>query len=134
MYMVAVIVSARAMAPASFMEVCDSVGWNPLTSAGTFAEICAVLASLIFTAIVLLVRQPRPDTAHNTQALMLFTSSFFSLITTAVLFGAALGVLILSFLANGLGMLNLATEWQLVITGIIIIGAVAFDGLKRRRQ
>ena len=49
------------------------------------------------------------------------------------LFGMALGVLILQFLSNGLGMLDLATEWQLVITGIIIIGAVAFDGLKRRR-
>lgn len=50
------------------------------------------------------------------------------------LFGVALGVLILSFLSNGLGMLNMATEWQLVITGFIIIGAVGFDELKRRRQ
>jgi ribose/xylose/arabinose/galactoside ABC-type transport system permease subunit len=50
------------------------------------------------------------------------------------LFGVAMGVLILSFLANGLGMLNLATEWQLVITGGIIIAAVAFDELKRRTK
>ena len=49
------------------------------------------------------------------------------------LFGMAIGVLILSFLSNGLGMLDLATEWQLVITGIIIIVAVAFDELKRRK-
>lgn len=49
------------------------------------------------------------------------------------LFGMALGVLILSYLSNGLGMLNLPTEWQLVITGSIIIVAVAFDELKRRR-
>jgi ribose/xylose/arabinose/galactoside ABC-type transport system permease subunit len=49
------------------------------------------------------------------------------------LFGMALGVLILSFLSNGLGMLALATEWQLVITGGIIIAAVAFDEFKRRR-
>ncbi|WP_421723134.1 ABC transporter permease [Bauldia sp.] len=49
------------------------------------------------------------------------------------LFGVALGVLILSYLSNGLGMLNLPTEWQLVITGSIIIVAVAFDELKRRR-
>ena len=48
------------------------------------------------------------------------------------LFGVALGVLILSFLSNGLGMINLATEWQLVITGLIIIAAVAFDEFKRR--
>jgi ribose/xylose/arabinose/galactoside ABC-type transport system permease subunit len=50
------------------------------------------------------------------------------------LLGVALGVLILSFLSNGLGMLNLATEWQLVTTGAIIIAAVAFDEMKRRRQ
>lgn len=50
------------------------------------------------------------------------------------LFGVALGVLILSFLANGLGMLNLATEWQLVTTGLIIIAAVGFDELKRRSK
>ncbi|MDB5562028.1 MAG: inner-rane translocator [Hyphomicrobiales bacterium] len=50
------------------------------------------------------------------------------------LFGVALGVLILSFLSNGLGMLNLATEWQLVTTGAIIIAAVGFDEMKRRRQ
>jgi ribose/xylose/arabinose/galactoside ABC-type transport system permease subunit len=50
------------------------------------------------------------------------------------LFGVALGVLILAFLSNGLGMLNIATEWQLVITGAIIIGAVAFDELKRRQR
>ena len=48
------------------------------------------------------------------------------------LFGMALGVLILSFLSNGLGMLDLATEWQLVVTGFIIIAAVAFDEWKRR--
>ncbi len=50
------------------------------------------------------------------------------------LFGMALGVLILSFLANGLGMMDLATEWQLVITGVIIIAAVGFDELKRRKS
>ncbi len=49
------------------------------------------------------------------------------------LLGMALGVLILQFLSNGLGMLDLQTEWQLVITGTIIIIAVAFDELKRRK-
>jgi ribose/xylose/arabinose/galactoside ABC-type transport system permease subunit len=50
------------------------------------------------------------------------------------LLGVALGVLILSFLSNGLGMLNLPTEWQLVITGVIIVAAVSFDEMKRRHQ
>lgn len=49
------------------------------------------------------------------------------------LLGAALGVLILAFVANGLGMMNAPTEWQLVITGAIIIAAVALDSAKRKR-
>jgi ribose transport system permease protein len=47
------------------------------------------------------------------------------------LWGVALGVLILAFLANGLGQLNLPTEWQLVITGAIIIVAVTLDEARR---
>jgi ribose/xylose/arabinose/galactoside ABC-type transport system permease subunit len=50
------------------------------------------------------------------------------------LWGVALGVLILAFLANGLGQLNLPTEWQLVITGGIIIAAVTLDEARRRRR
>lgn len=50
------------------------------------------------------------------------------------LWGVALGVLILSFLANGLGQMRLPTEWQLVITGLIIIFAVALDEAQRRRS
>ncbi|MDQ0474115.1 ABC transporter permease [Labrys wisconsinensis] len=48
--------------------------------------------------------------------------------------GMALGVLILQFLSNGLRGMNLPTEWQLVITGVIIVAAVAFDEMKRRRR
>ena len=47
--------------------------------------------------------------------------------------GMALGVLILAFVSNGLGMLNVDTEWQQVITGLVIITAVALDEWKRRR-
>jgi len=50
------------------------------------------------------------------------------------LVGAALGVLILAFVSNGLGMMNAPTEWQLVITGAIIIAAVALDSAKRARN
>ncbi|WP_306119079.1 MULTISPECIES: ABC transporter permease [unclassified Roseitalea] len=49
------------------------------------------------------------------------------------LIGSALGVLILAFVSNGLGMMSAPTEWQLVITGAIIIAAVALDSAKRER-
>ena len=48
--------------------------------------------------------------------------------------GAALGVLILAVISNGLGMLNVESQWQMVVNGIIIILAVGFDEIKRRRN
>ena len=48
--------------------------------------------------------------------------------------GAALGVLILAIISNGLGMLNVESQWQMVVNGIIIILAVGFDEIKRRKN
>jgi ribose/xylose/arabinose/galactoside ABC-type transport system permease subunit len=48
------------------------------------------------------------------------------------LLGAFLGVLILGVIQNGMGMLNVPTTFQLVVTGLIIILAVALDELKKR--
>ena len=47
--------------------------------------------------------------------------------------GAAIGVVILSIISNGLGLLNVDTQWQLVVNGVIIIIAVGFDELKRKK-
>jgi ribose/xylose/arabinose/galactoside ABC-type transport system permease subunit len=49
------------------------------------------------------------------------------------LLGAFIGVLILGLIQNGLGMLNVNTMWQLVITGAIIIISVAIDEFKKLR-
>jgi ribose/xylose/arabinose/galactoside ABC-type transport system permease subunit len=48
------------------------------------------------------------------------------------LLGAFLGVLILGIIQNGLGMLEVNTQWQQVVTGGIIILAVFLDELKKR--
>ena len=48
--------------------------------------------------------------------------------------GAALGVMILAVISNGLGMLNVESQWQMVVNGIIIIFAVGFDEIKRRKN
>jgi len=50
------------------------------------------------------------------------------------LLGAFIGVLILGIIQNGLGMLNVSTMFQLVITGVIIILSVAIDELKKRHE
>ena len=48
------------------------------------------------------------------------------------LLGALIGVLIFGLIQNGLGLMNVGTQYQLVITGAIIILAVAIDELKKR--
>ena len=39
-------------------------------------------------------------------------------------------MLILAVISNGLGMLNVESQWQMVVNGIIIILAVGFDEIK----
>ena len=50
------------------------------------------------------------------------------------LLGAFIGVFIIGIIQNGLGMMNVYTMWQLIITGCIIIMAVAIDELKKRHE
>ena len=48
------------------------------------------------------------------------------------LLGALIGVLIFGIVQNGLSLMNVGTQYQQVITGAIIILAVAVDELKKR--
>ncbi len=52
---------------------------------------------------------------------------------TGNLVGALIGVLIFGLIQNGMGLMNVGTMYQLVITGAIIIAAVAIDELRKRR-
>jgi ribose/xylose/arabinose/galactoside ABC-type transport system permease subunit len=52
---------------------------------------------------------------------------------TGNLVGAFIGVLIFGMIQNGMGLMNIGTMYQLVITGVIIIAAVAVDELRKRR-
>ena len=45
-----------------------------------------------------------------------------------------IGALIISVVANGLRILSVPQEWQIVVTGSIIIIAVYNDILRQRRQ
>ena len=47
------------------------------------------------------------------------------------MFGTFLGTLFVGVLANGLTLASISTFWQPIITGVVLIGAVAVDRLRR---
>lgn len=48
--------------------------------------------------------------------------------------GALLGALIMETLKKGLTMMGVASEWQLVVTGIVVLLAVFIDNIRRARE
>ena len=48
--------------------------------------------------------------------------------------GTIIGAFIISVLTNGLRLMGVPQEWQITITGIIVIGAVYLDILRRRQN
>jgi ribose transport system permease protein len=48
--------------------------------------------------------------------------------------GAFMGALIISVIGAGLIQFGVSSEWSVFVTGVIIVGAVAFDALVRRRR
>jgi ribose transport system permease protein len=48
--------------------------------------------------------------------------------------GTIIGAFIISVLTNGLRLLGVPQEWQITITGVIVIGAVYLDILRRRQR
>jgi len=48
--------------------------------------------------------------------------------------GTVLGCLIIGVLNNGLGLVGVSSEWQLVVKGVVIIVAVAIDQAGRRAE
>ena len=48
--------------------------------------------------------------------------------------GTIIGAFIISVLTNGLRLMGIPQEWQITITGVIVIGAVYLDILRRRQN
>lgn len=46
--------------------------------------------------------------------------------------GTVIGAFIITVLTNGLRILSVPQEWQMVVTGLIVIGAVYLDILRRK--
>ena len=52
---------------------------------------------------------------------------------SGTILGTIIGAFIMSVLINGLRIMSVAQEWQMVLTGLIIILAVYTDNLRRRK-
>lgn len=48
--------------------------------------------------------------------------------------GTIIGAFIISVLTNGLRLMGVPQEWQITITGVIVVGAVYLDILRRRQR
>ena len=48
--------------------------------------------------------------------------------------GTIIGAFVISTLSNGLRILSVPQEWQIVVTGVIVIGAVYLDVIRRRQR
>jgi len=53
---------------------------------------------------------------------------------TGSILGSALGVLLLAVILNGFVLLNLSVYWQGVVSGLILVVAIAVDAWRRRRN
>jgi ribose transport system permease protein len=53
---------------------------------------------------------------------------------TGSILGAALGVLLLAVISNGFVLLRLSVYWQGVVSGLILVVAIAVDASRRRRN
>jgi ribose/xylose/arabinose/galactoside ABC-type transport system permease subunit len=80
------------------------------------------------------------DADPSGQSTLLFTVISAVIIGGTSLFGGrgtivgtALGVLLLTLLANGLVLLSISAFYQQIVVGIVVVGAVGLDGFRRTR-
>jgi ABC-type xylose transport system permease subunit len=52
----------------------------------------------------------------------------------ATMLGTLLGALIFGTLSNGMNLLNLSSNWQLILTGMILLGASTLDSWSNRHE
>lgn len=102
------------------------------TSVYVIAGICAGLAGVIFSARVISA-QPTAGTGYELDAIAAVVLGGTSLAGgRGRLVGTLIGSVILGVLSTGLILLNVPFFTQLLIKGVVIIVAVAIDGLKSR--
>jgi len=99
------------------------------TITGAFAGVAGILmASRLNSA------QPALGTGYELEAIAAVVIGGTSLSGgQGTILGTVIGALIMSVLTNGLRILSVPQEWQTVIIGLVVIGAVYADILRRRK-
>lgn len=98
---------------------------------------CAFFAGLagVVDAGILSAASPTEGTSINLlagAAVLLGGTSFSG--GEGGVFGTVLGVLLISALSNGLGVVGVSDFWQGVVTGVVLIAAVALDQFQKSRR
>ncbi|NDL64924.1 ABC transporter permease subunit [Acerihabitans arboris] len=105
-----------------------------ITSVYVIAGICSGLAGIIFAARVISA-QPTAGTGYELDAIAAVVLGGTSLAGgRGRIIGTLIGSIILGVLSTGLILLSVPFFTQLLIKGIVIILAVAIDGLKQRPE
>ena len=99
--------------------------------------LCGVLSALagIILASRMYSGQPASGQAYESDAIaaaVLGGTSFNGGIGTVG--GTLIGALVIGFLTNGLNLLHISSYVQMIIKGLVIIGAVGIDILKNRKK
>jgi ribose transport system permease protein len=98
------------------------------------SAVCAALGGIMAAAVL---GVGRPQGVGETYLLDAFAAAFIGASTlrpgTFHVLGTIVGVLLLGVIENGLSILGVATFWQLIVEGTILVFAVTASGLLRRR-
>lgn len=98
------------------------------TVAGVFTGIAGVVMAARLDSA-----QPQLGMGYELQAIAAVIIGGTSLLGgRGSILGTLIGALIMSVLLNGLRILSIQTEWQTVVTGIVILVAVFVDSLRNR--
>jgi len=99
------------------------------TVAGVFTGIAGVVMAARLDSA-----QPQLGMGYELQAIAAVIIGGTSLLGgRGSILGTLIGALIMSVLLNGLRILSIQTEWQTVVTGLVILVAVFVDSLRNRK-
>lgn len=99
-----------------------------------FAGVFTGIAGVLMTAR-LGSAQPTAGQGYELQAIAAVIIGGTSLLGgRGSIVGTVIGAFIMSVLINGLRSMSIQTEWQYILTGVVILIAVFFDSLRNRRK